>query len=123
MCRIGDAPSAEGVEEVDVVAAQFDVLETIAVAQRVISEVEHVIGFVVGQVDFQQVEVVVDGVNEADASSEQVKGAKAAVGNAVDAFGDFVVDVAGGRGDRSGAIPRSSGVETLFSFRIGEQPG
>jgi WD40 repeat protein len=33
--RIGDAPGAEGVEEVDVVAAQFDVLKTIAVAQSV----------------------------------------------------------------------------------------
>ncbi len=82
---------------------------------------EHMIGLVVGQVDLEQVEVVVDGVNEADASSEQVKGAKAAVGNAVDAFGDFVVDVAGGE-DGSGAIPQSSGVETLLDFAFGEQP-
>ena len=44
---IGNAAGAEGVEEDFVVAAQFDVLQTSAVAQGVVGEVEDVIGFVV----------------------------------------------------------------------------
>ena len=116
-----DASAAEGIA-VDVVKwRNLDVLQTGAVAQGIVSDVEHMIGFVIRQVDLEQVDVVVDGVNEADASSEQVKGAKAAVGNAVDAFGDFVVDVAGGE-DGSGAIPQSSGGRDAVGFRIGEQP-
>ena len=57
---------AQGVEEDFVLAAQFHVLQAGAVAQSVVSEVEHMIGLVVRQVDFQQLQPPVDGVDQAD---------------------------------------------------------
>ena len=64
---IGNAASAEGVEEVLVVAAQFDVLQTGAAAQGVVGDVEHVVGFVIGQVELEQMQALVDGLDQADA--------------------------------------------------------
>lgn len=44
------------------------------------------IGFGVGQVDFEEMKFAIDGVDEADA----------AVADAMNAVGDFVADIAGG---------------------------
>ena len=94
--RIGDAAGAQGIEEDFVVAAQFDVLQAGAVAQGVVGEVEDVIGLVVGQVELEQVQAVVDGVDEAELAGQEVHGADAAVADAAAAVADFIVDVAGG---------------------------
>ena len=94
--RVGDAAGAQGVEEDFVVAAQFEVLQAGAVAQGVVGEVEDVVGLVVGQVDLEQVQAVVDGVDEAELAGQGVDGADAAVADAAGAVGDLVVDVAGG---------------------------
>ena len=56
---------AQGVEEVDVVAAQLDVFEVAALAQGVVGEVEDVIGLVIGQMDFEQFEVLIDFFHQA----------------------------------------------------------
>jgi hypothetical protein len=93
---IGDALSPEGVEEVDVIAAKFDVLEAIAIAEGVVGEVEDVVGFVVRHVNLQEMKLQVNGVDEADAAGEQMKGANAAVTDAMYPVTDFVVDVASG---------------------------
>jgi len=95
--RIGNAAGTQGVEEDLVVAAQFDVLQTGAVAQGVVSEVEDVIRLVVGQVDLEQVQVPVDGLGEPELAHQEMHGADAAVANAAAAFADFVLDVAGGQ--------------------------
>ena len=68
---------AEGVEEVDVLATQLDVLEAIAVAQGVISDIEYMIGFVIGQVNLEQMQLAVDGVDETDAARQKMKDADA----------------------------------------------
>ena len=94
---VGDALSAEGVEEVDVVAAQFDVLNAVAVAEGVIGDIQYMIGFVIGEVNLEQMKALVDEVDQPDFLGEQVKGADAAVADAVHTLGDFVVDVAGGK--------------------------
>src|SRR3977135_3379828 len=52
--RVGSAVSAQGVEIDFVLAAQFQVLQTGAVAQRVVGEVEDVIGLVVGKMNLEQ---------------------------------------------------------------------
>ena len=57
------------------------------------------IRFVIGQVDLEEVESLIDGVDEAQTSSQEMKGANAAVANAAGALGDFVMDIAG-RQDR-----------------------
>ena len=98
-CRggIGNALGVEGVEEVDIVAAQLHVLETVAVTKGVIGEVEDVIGFMIRHVNDEQMQSLIDGVDEADASREQMESADAAVADAVNTVGDFVVDI--GRGE------------------------
>jgi len=72
-------------------------LETVAVAKGVIGEVEYVIGFMVRHVNDEQVQSLIDGVDETDASCEQMESADAAVADAVNAVGDFVVDVGRGK--------------------------
>ncbi len=63
---VGDAARAEGIEEGVVVAAEFDVLEAGAVAQRVVGDVEDVVGLVIGEMDLEQVQALVDGLGQAD---------------------------------------------------------
>lgn len=61
---VGDAVGAQGVEEDDVVAPQFDVVEAGAIAEGVVGEVQDVVALVVGQVDLEQVEPLVDGLRQ-----------------------------------------------------------
>ena len=94
--RIGDAAGAEGVKENLVVAAQLDVLQTGAVAQGVVGEVENVIRLVIRQVNLEQVQSAIDGLGKFEFVDEQVHGADAAVAEAAATLADLVVDVAGG---------------------------
>ena len=94
---IGDALGAQSVEIIDIVASQFDVLQAIAVAQGVEGEVEDMIGFVIGQTDLENAEALVDGVDEADVAGQLVEERDAAIAQAVDAFGDFIAEIAAGQ--------------------------
>src|ERR1044071_267183 len=114
---IGNALGVEGIEEVDVVAAQLDVLQTSAIAQRVEGDVENVIGFIIGQMNLEEMESAIDGVDEADAACQEVKGADAAMADGVGALGDFVVDVAGGE-DRPLAADGPGFVEPLLDSAL-----
>ena len=76
--RVREAAGAQGVEEDLVVAAEFEVLQTGAVAQGVVGEGQDVVGLVVGEVELEQVEAAVDGVDEADLARQGVEGADAA---------------------------------------------
>ena len=120
---VGDAAGAQGVEEDLVVAAQFDVLEAGAVAQGVVGDVEDVVGLVVGQVELEQVQALVDGVDEAELAGQGVDGADAAVGDAAGAVGDLVVDVGGGE-HGSGAAAEVGFVEAAFdaALAVGQPP-
>ncbi len=91
---IGNAACAESVEIVHVVAAQFDVLQAGSVAQGVVGEVEHVVGFVIGQVKLEQMQPLVDGVDQSDPPGQQVDSPNAAARDAADAIGHLVMDVA-----------------------------
>src|ERR1700722_455864 len=93
--RIGNAAGAQGIEEDFVVASQFDVFEAGAVAKGVVGEIEHVIRFVIGQMDLEQVQPAVDGLVEAEFAHEQVHGTDTAVANTAAALTDFVLNVAG----------------------------
>ena len=105
--RIGNSLGAESVEKDLVVAAEFDVLQAGAVAQGVVSEIENVIGFVIGKMDLEQVQALIDGVDEADPLGEQMKGPDAAVRDGPTAARVVVVDV-------------GSGIDRLFEIL---QPG
>ena len=51
------------------------------------------IGLVVGQVEFEQVQAAVDGLDQADLASQSVEGTDAAAAQAAGAVGDLVVEV------------------------------
>ena len=76
--RVGNPLRAQGVEKDLVVAAQFDVFQPRAVAQRVVGQVQHVIRLVIGQMDFQQVHAAVDGLDQAALAGQLVHHADAA---------------------------------------------
>ena len=61
---------AQGVEEDFIVAEEFQVLQARAAAQGQIGQGEHVVGFVVGEVDLQQLQTLVHGVDEAEPTGE-----------------------------------------------------
>jgi hypothetical protein len=94
--RIGNTSSAEGVEKVLIMAPQFDVLQASAVTERVVGEVKDVVGFMVRQMNLEDVQLAVDGVNEAELPGQGVQGTNAAVANAANACRRFVMNVAGG---------------------------
>ena len=75
---VGDALGAQGVEIDLVVAPQFEVLDPLAAGQEVVGDVQHVVGFVVGQMPLEQVEVVVDVADQPGPAGQQVDGADAA---------------------------------------------
>jgi hypothetical protein len=54
------------------------------------------VGFVVGQVDLEDVQPAVDGLDEAELPGQGVQGADAAVVDAADTAGRLIVDVGGG---------------------------
>jgi hypothetical protein len=95
------------------VAAQLQVLEAGAVAEGVVGEGQNVVGFVVREMDLQQVEAVVDRLNEAELPSKLVEGADPAVGDAAAAVGNLLVDVAGGEHGLKAAAA-VAGVESAF---------
>ena len=65
--RIGNATGAEGIEIDFILPARFQILQTGAIAQGVISQVEHMIRLVIGQMNLEQVQLVIDGIDKTDA--------------------------------------------------------
>jgi hypothetical protein len=94
--RVGDASGSKGVEKSLIIATQFNVLQTSAIAEGVVGEVEDVVGFMVRQMDLQEVEFAINGRDKAELSSQGMESANAAVANAPDAGRSLVMDVAGG---------------------------
>ena len=92
--RVGDALGAQGVEVGLVGAQPLEVLQARTARQDVVGEVEDVVGLEVGQVAFEQVQVAVDGVSQAELPHQEVEGAEAAAVEAAGLVADLVVDVA-----------------------------
>jgi hypothetical protein len=55
-----------------------------------------VVGLVVGQVELEQVQTTVDGIDETDLARQGMNGASTATGDAARTVGDLVMDMAGG---------------------------
>jgi hypothetical protein len=60
------------------------------------SDVQDMVGFVVGQMSFEKVEIPIDIVDQADLLSQQENGADTAGTEPFDAIGVLVVDIGGG---------------------------
>ena len=119
--RIGDALGSQGVEIVDIVAAQFQVLQAIAVTQVVESDVQDVIGFGIGQADLEDGQAGIDEGDQAEVAGELMEERDAAVAEAMDSVSDFVAEVAAGE-DRSRAFGKLGLVEPALDFALaGEQ--
>ena len=50
----------------------LDMLEAFSAREDVVGDVEHVIRFVIGQMDLQQVQILVDGLDQSDAPGKQM---------------------------------------------------
>jgi hypothetical protein len=101
---IGNALGAEGIEKGGVVAAQFDVLETRAVAQSVHGEVEDVIGVGIWQVQLEKVQLSIDGFDQSDVLGKFVEQGNSAEGGAIDAVVELEVEVTAAAKDGLGAV-------------------
>src|SRR5262249_53748146 len=96
----------EGVEINLVVAEPLEVFEPATAGADVEGEVQDMVGFVVGEMDLQELDVVVDGGDQAGPLGQQEHGPDAARGQTLDTLAEFVVDVAGGD---HGVFPLGSG--------------
>ena len=67
--------------------------------------------------ELEQVQFLVDRVDEADASRQQVEGPDAAVRHAMDAIGDLVMNVGGGEHGPSG-VAEPFFVESAFNSAL-----
>src|SRR6202035_2246512 len=92
---VGEAPGAQGVQQDLVLAEEFQVLQARAAAQRQIGQRQHVVGFMVREMDIQQLQAPVQGVDEAEPAGQSMNEADAAAGDAAATLGDLVVNVAG----------------------------
>jgi len=68
-------------------------------------------------VNFEQVQVLVDGIDETDPLRQQVKSTDAAVGHAAAAVGDFIVDVGRRKGGPAG-VAEPFLVESAFDSAL-----
>ena len=110
--RVGNSLGAQGVEIDLVVAPKFNVLHPLAAGDEVESEIQDMVGFVVGQMSFEKVEVPIDIVDQADLLSQQENGADTAGTEPFYAIGVFVVDIGGGH-HRFGPLGIADILETL----------
>ena len=108
---VGNALGAEGIEKGRIVAAQLDVLETRAVAESVYGEVDDVIGVGIGQVQFEDVQLSIDGFNQSDVLGKFVEQGNSAEGGAIDAVVDFEMEVTATAKDGLGAVGKFAFVE------------
>jgi hypothetical protein len=109
---VRNALGAEGIKKGGVVAEQFDVLETRAVAQSVHGEVDDVIGVGIGQVQFEDVQLSIDGFNQSDVLGKFVEQRNSAEGGAIDAVVEFEMEVTAAAKNGLGAIGKFGFVET-----------
>ena len=84
--------------------------DALAAGEEIEGDVQDMVGFVVGQMPLEQMEVAVDFLDELDLLSQQEEGADAAGTEPPDAIGRLIVDI--GRGHH--------GYGPLGSGRIGE---
>src|SRR5207253_5418651 len=115
--RIGEAPRAQGVEQDLVLAEQVQVLQARAAPQGQVGQGQHMVRFMVGKVDLEQLQATVDGLDQADLANERVHSADAADSDAAAAFADLIVDVAGGH-HRFGAAPQVGRVQTALDAAL-----
>ena len=92
---VGDPLGTQSVQVHLVVTEQFEVLHTLAPAQEVVGDVEHVVRLVVRLMHLQQMELLINGLHQAALPGQQVNGPDPAGPQAPGLVRQFVTDVAG----------------------------
>ena len=94
--RVGDAFGTQGVEIDLVIAPQFEVLEAQAADEDIEGDVQDVVGFMVGQMPLEEVELAIDLLDEIDLLSQEEEGTDAAGPEPAGALGVVIMDIGGG---------------------------
>jgi hypothetical protein len=82
---VGDTHGAQGVEINLVVAPQFEMLDFLAAGQDVVGDIQDMVGFVIGQMPLEEMEIAVDIADQPGPASQQVDGTDSASGETLDA--------------------------------------
>jgi hypothetical protein len=93
---IREPTSTQSIEENLVLAAVLQILQTGAVAEDVVREREDVIGFVVREMELEQMQTVVNGINETHLPRQGMHGTDPAGGQATGSVSDLIVNITGG---------------------------
>ena len=93
---IGNSFGPQGIEIDFVVAPQLEVFDPLTASEDVEGNVQDVVGFVIGKMDLEKVKIGVDVADQADPVRQQQHDTDAAGAEALDAVGQFVLDVGGG---------------------------
>ena len=104
--RVWDSFGSQSIEVDLIVAPQFEVFDPLAAGEDIECDVQHVVGFVVGQMPLEQMQSAVDFLVELDLLSQQEDGTDATGTEPPHAIGLFIVDI--GRGHH-GYGPLGSG--------------
>ena len=75
--RVGDSFGPQRIEVDLIVASQFEVFDALAACEEIQCDVEHMVGFVVGQMPLEQMQGAVDLLVEFDLPSQEKEGADA----------------------------------------------
>ena len=86
---VGDTHGAQGVEINLVVAPQFEMLDFLAAGQDVVGDIQDMVGFVIGQMPLEEMEIAVDIADQPGPASQQVDGTDSASGETLDAVRQF----------------------------------
>ena len=119
---IGDSACPESIEECFIVASEFDVLKACAVAERVVCDVENVVGLVVRQMDLEEVKSLVDGLRQTELMDEHVDGSDAAVSDRSVSVGHVIRDEAIGEDRPVGGGVLGLVESALDSRLVGAEP-
>ena len=118
---VGDAGCPQSIQIRLVVAEQFDVLQTVPSGQNVIADVQHVIRFVIRQMNLQQVNIPVNGIDQSNLAGQQMNRTNPAAGDGAVAITDIVMDVAC-RQHRPGACLEPADTEPLGDASLASKP-
>jgi hypothetical protein len=102
----GDSLGAQGIEVDLVIASQFEMLELVSPGQDVEGDVQDVIGFMVRQVPFEELKLLVDRGDQSGPTGQQEHNTNTAGSEPHDPIGQFVLDVVG---RHHGAFPLGPG--------------
>ena len=89
--RIGNRMRAEHVEMYGVFSSILDMFQCSAAAEKVVGNVQNVIGFVIGQFEFQDGHAI-ECIDESDLIDELMDECESAVSDGLCSFGNFELD-------------------------------